>query len=64
MSDTTGKAGGLTCAGPSKGPDRARGPTKPNVCNPFFQIDGLRAVAHWIKNNGTPGTVKLWESAG
>ena len=64
-SDTTGKAGGMTCAGPSKGPDRARGPTIPNVCSPFLQIVGLRTdEARWIENNGTPGTVKLLESPG
>jgi hypothetical protein len=64
LSDTTGKGGGLTCAGPSKRPDRARRPTTPNVCSPFLQIVGLRAVACWIQNNGTPGTVRLWESPG
>jgi hypothetical protein len=42
QSATSGKAGGLTCAGPSKGPDRARGPTIPNVCSPFLQIVRLR----------------------
>ena len=53
-SGTPGKAGGLPCAGPSKGPDRTRGPNTPNVCTPFRLAVVFESTTRHIQKNTLP----------